>query len=93
MHRSQPISPREVAIYLGIELVVVEHTVERHEHRVDLHSQLVRLRGDIFRVVTVNEHSSASLPLTDGASFYRRLRRELPFISGLSSLYRTTKLY
>jgi hypothetical protein len=74
MRQREPIAPRQVAARLLIQTVVVEQAIELDEHRVGLAGEFRHTGKDILGLLAVEEHSSASWPLTDGASFYRRRR-------------------
>ena len=60
MDQRQPVALAQIAADLLVELVIVEQVVELDEHRVRLVGQFRHPCKDIFGLVAVDEHSSAS---------------------------------
>ena len=54
MHQGVPMSLAKVCPHLLIELIVVEQSIQRSQHRIDLRCQLGHLGEHIFSRVAVN---------------------------------------
>jgi hypothetical protein len=72
---SESIAPCEVGAHLLLQLIILEQTIELHEYGVGLVSQFGHTTEHILRIIAVDEHGGASLPLTGSTSFYRQQRR------------------